>query len=156
MTDKELFSAIMTDLGNELGRDFATDENEWTIPLFDGKVNVCLKYAEESDLVLAVVPVTPLAGKPFSSSPRSWALLELNAFFKGSDGCTLAVDPETGMLTAIDRRAVRYFPSAGAVGNYVRKLGELARTLVREVRHLEDQAEIAVESQLGADGNGEE
>lgn len=154
MTDRELFATIMTDLGNELGQDFSTNENEWTIPLFGGRVNVCLKYAEGSNLVLVVVPITSLAGKPFSASPRSWALLEMNAFFKGSEGCTLAVDPETGMLTAIDRRAVRYFPSAGAVGNYVRKLGEFAQALVREVRHLEDQAEIAVESQLGAEIQG--
>lgn len=156
MTDKELFAAIMTDLGNELGQDFSTDENEWTIPLFGGGVNVCLKYAEESNLVLVAVPVTSLAGKPFSASPRSWLLLEMNAFFKESAGCTLAVDPETGMLTAIDRRAVRYFPSAGALGNYVRKVGEFVQALGRELRQLEDQAEIALESQIGSDDNGED
>lgn len=154
MTDRELFAEVMKDLGRELGRDFSTDENEWTIPLFGGNVNVCLRYAEESNLVLALVPVTPLAGKPFSMAPRNWLLLEMNAFFRESAGCTLAVDPETGMLTAVDRRAVRYFPSAGAVGNYVRKLGEFARTLKHEVRSLEDRVEMAIESQINAEDEG--
>lgn len=143
MTDRELFAAVVSDLGRELGRDFATGENEWTFPVLGGQVNVCLRYAPESNLVLAVVPITPLAGKPFSAAARSWLLLEMNAFFRESAGCTLAADPETGMLTALDRRAVRHFPTTGALGNYVRRLAEFARTLRADVRRLEDDAEMA-------------
>lgn len=155
MNVSEQFDLLVGDLAALSGMTFERDEDGvWQIPMHGGDILVCLAYRPASGQVIAFARVeTMIPG--VCAAQRARALLEANAFWRGTDGFTLAMDPETRQLIALDRRAPSFFATVDKLAHYVNVLVTLVEDLRAELRHLNDAAEIAEENGLEV-GHGHE
>lgn len=120
------------------------EDGVWQIPVRGGDILVCLAYRPATEQVVAFSRVATLV--PGScDAERARALLEANAFWRGSAGFTLCMDPETRELLALDRRAPGYFASVESLAYYVNCLATQVEELRAELESLEDAAEIETE-----------
>lgn len=146
----QMFDQLVEDFGLEAKTSFARGEDGvWQIPARGSDILVCLGYRAASDQVIAFARVEELRPGGYDE-PRARALLEANAFWRGTSGFTLALDRETDQLVALDRRSPAYFTSVEVLACYVNSLVQLVEELRDELRHLQDAAEI--EEELASEG----
>ena len=139
------FDALVEDFGLAAGMTFERDaDGLWRIPAHGGEVTAYLAYREASGQVVVFAPVEKLRPRRHAAE-RARALLEANAFWDGTNGFTLALDPDERLLVAMDRRAPGYFSSVGRLAGYVNALAELVVELRFNLRHFDEAAEIAEE-----------
>ena len=145
MSEGAKFDALVEDFGRAAGMTFERDaDGLWRIPARGGDVTACLAYREASGQVIAFAPVEKLRPARHAAE-RARALLEANAFWDGTNGFTLALDPDERLLVAMDRRAPGYFTSVERLAGYVNVLAELVVELRLNLRHFEEADEIAEE-----------
>ena len=145
MNEGAKFNALVEDFGRAAGMTFECDaDGLWRIPAHGGDVTACLVYREASGQVIAFAPVEELRPARHAAE-RARALLEANAFWSGTNGFTLALDPDERRLVAMDRRAPDYFSSVERLAGYVNALAELVVELRFNLRHFAEADEIAAE-----------
>lgn len=139
------FDQLVEDFAQTVKTIFTRGEDGvWQIPVQGGDILVCLVYRPATEQVIAFSRVATLI--PGScDAERARALLEANAFWRGSAGFTLCMDPETRELLVLDRRAPDYFASVESLAYYVNSLATQVDELRAELESLEDAAEIEAE-----------
>lgn len=115
----DAFANILATFGANIGMDGLAAENQVCTLQFD-EVIVNIEYQEDQELVWIYSQVCPLPESDADKLALYGLLLELNSFFKGTDGAVLGIEPLLNAVTCTRRLPLAHLDAAALDGQVAR------------------------------------
>ena len=129
---REQFEDVLAEFGEAVGYKLSLDDDGTATFTVDDEIIVNLQYLDDSDVVVAFAPVggfgemdAPDAGE------KALELLRMNELGGATEGFTLALDEDSELVLAMDRRDALEIAAADSLAAWMESLVSAVRA-VRE------------------------